>query len=563
MLAAWSYHSGILLHGPPGVGKTIAVESLCAWLRVEDPTTSSVTLRMPELFQKNYGDGERMLVSLVDRAIAGSSRTLVVLDEIDVLGGGGGGPNQKMALEGEGEEDVNPSSIKMLRLVLALLDELHSRGSVMVIGVTNAHDGMDKKVVELLTREGRLPNVIECGVPNVEERRDVLELMTSRMVLSGSGGGGSGGGGNGGGGGNDDDDDDDGSGGGLVLDYLATRTHGMVGTDLADLCREAAMHALSRDEGGGEKKAGGCSLLVSDNDWSRALLVARPSGLRATVHDTTTPPGTPTLIDLEASMIHPIQRIRTSTLRALSSPEIWTKKGIAPPSGLLLHGPSGNGKTLLACAVAKEVQTCGLGNVLIVRCTDVVSAVLGDSERALSEAFRRARRMSPCVVVLDQIEAIGRCRGSEDDTDERTWDRLLSCLLIELDGMRSENVQSRGEQPSGGSGGVYVIGTTTRLSSLDSALVRPGRFDDCLHVGPPDKDERRVLVERFVSTAVQNSAGESDVLLESSLDAIALASAGLSRANVIGVCREAIMNAIRENDVATKLETRHVLELLQ
>ena len=237
----------------------------------------------------------------------------------------------------------------------------------------------------------------------------------------------------------------------------------------------------------------------------KALAVVRPSGLRSTVHSTTLPETTPSLTYLAPTLEESVRRVRSTTMSALTAPEKWLSKGISPPSGLLLYGPSGNGKTLLASSLAKEIQRKGLGNIIIVRCTDIVRSVLGASEKALTEVFARARRMKPCVVILDQIEAIGKKRGN-DDTNERTWDRLLSCLLIELDGMRNSGsksntslstgvsgvsgvsaaaAESRDKELSGGSGGVYVIGTTWKLSLLDPALVRPGRFDDCVYVGPP------------------------------------------------------------------------------
>ena len=587
--------AGILLRGAPGSGKTLAVDALGQCIRRmaknEEENANCITLQTSTLFKKEYGEGERMLVNTIDRAVTASSSVLIVLDEIDLLGSSGNsGSNGALVRPGEQDSDaagVDPTATKMLRLLCALLDDLYRNRSndvfnrsrtsnVLVIGVTNNYDGMRPSVLEELTAAGRLSTVVECTIPNVKQRYDMLELLTSRVLLN--------------------------KGNGRpenTLQDLAVRTPGMVGSDLADLCREAAMSALSREhtqdnqkgnqpegnqpegnqpegnqpEGNqpeeGQKEEPPLSpppsLLITPMDWSNALAVVRPSGLRSTVHSTTLPESTPTLKHLKLSAKDPVRRVISTTLSALESPEKWYSKGVSPPSGLLLYGPSGNGKTLLASALAKEVQRRGLGNVIVVRCTDIVRSILGASERALTKVFARARRMQPCVVVLDQIEAIGKARG-HDDTNERTWDRLLSCLLIELDGMRTNNVATAStdvtasSQDESTSRGVYVIGTTCDLSLLDPALVRPGRFDDCIYVGPPTPEERKHLLLEGMKSAASRSPHNEQLL--SSLDQMVIQTRDWSRAELNGLCREAIMEAIRENDQHPCLAPVHFFHLL-
>ena len=200
------------------------------------------------------------------------------------------------------------------------------------------------------------------------------------------------------------------------------------------------------------------------------------------------------------------------------------------------------------------------------RCTDIVGSMLGESERALTDIFTRARKMKPCIIVLDQIEAIGRKRG-QDDTDERTWDRLLSCLLIELDGMRkneerSSRTSSGGGGSGGGSGGVHVIGTTSDLTRLDPALIRPGRFDDCILINYPiDNEIKALILLRFKKAmAICEDKGQEIVLV---LDDIVQQMRGMSRADIVGLCREAVMSAIRENSQNPILRSRHVFNLLK
>jgi transitional endoplasmic reticulum ATPase len=548
LISAWNQRDstngidGILLRGAPGTGKTLVVDTFGQHICSNgNSDISYITIQVSNLFKKDYGEGERMLINTIDRAIESSSSVLIALDEIDLLGSSGS--NNVATRPGEQDSGIDPTTKKMLRLVCALLDDLRrKKKSILFIGVTNNYEGIMPYVLDELTSSGRLSTVIECTIPNVKQRSDILEILTSKLILSDNN----------------------------VLHDLAKRTPGMVGSDLTDLCREAAMSALTRNQDELQDQR----LYVNSVDWSKALAVVRPSGLRSTIHSTTLPESTPTLKKLSTTAVDPVQRVISTTIPALSSPERWISKGVAPPSGLLLYGPSGNGKTLLASSLAKEIQNRGLGNVMIVRCTDIVRSILGASERALTDVFARARRMKPCIVILDQIEAIGKVRGN-DDTNERTWDRLLSCLLIELDGMRqsgtllssfsssssssSTTTTTSSSDLLGGSHGVYVIGTTRDLSLLDPALVRPGRFDDCVYVGPPTSDERRILLIHGMEKAAPD---KSEILSSKVLDEIVSKTNEWSRADVNGLCREAIMEAIRENDETPYLKPKHILNLL-
>jgi SpoVK/Ycf46/Vps4 family AAA+-type ATPase len=561
---------GVLLHGAPGTGKTLAVEALGQHLIRSDDTTAHVTIHVPDLYQKGYGDGERVLIRTIDRTLSASKSALIVLDEIDALGTSGGGSTRMLSPDGNGDDNgddvgVDPTSLRMLRTVCALLDDISRNkvARVLVIGVTSQWGEMRPSCRAALTQSGRLQHVVECGIPTVPQRKDILELMTQRLSLANE----------------------------TTLDTLAKRTPGFVGTDLADFVRVAALSAMTRDknhtfhtahstttQNNPEGEDSFIPLSIEGRDWESAHLKVRPSSLRsfAVSGTSSVPSGTPTLASLAKTSSKAVERIQQTTLRALRSPEIWLSRGVQPPSGLLLYGTSGNGKTLLAASIAQQIQREGLGNVLIVRCTDIVGSILGESERALTEVFHRARRMRPCIIVLDQIEAIGRRRG-EDDTNERTWDRLLSCLLIELDGMRKDvNIHDGSVDGNetggggGGAGGVHIIGTTSDLSRLDPALIRPGRFDDCVRIDPPTSEERKELVlARLKKALVQAQADKraTKEMLEqfgvmAFLNEIVDRTAGMSRADIVGVCREAVMSAIRENSESPLLMARHLLDML-
>ena len=534
----WHPH-GVLLHGAPGTGKTLLAAALaqhlpCQRALQQGDQMPQVMVGAAEFFQRDFGAGERFLAQCFQAAAAeaqASGCALLVLDEIDLMCSSTGG-----GWSGGGERNRSLLKERLQALLFLLLDDAFERRiPLIVVGITSRPETLSRD----LLRPGRLEVVLECPIPDTAGRLDMLRLMTANMrppspsplLLS-----------------SDADTVME-----RQLAAVARSSRGMVGADLASLCREAALNrvrVLSADDRGGGGKD------ITMNNWHYALTVVKPSGLRSTAHDTHVPEGT-----LGVSELVGMARLGAQAVAAVLTPlrqasRYWAM-GIAPPSGLLLHGPSGNGKTALALALARDAQRDGLANFISVRCTELVSKVVGESEAAVAAVFRRARAMAPCIVLLDQIEAIAPTRGSSASrSSEHTWDRLLSCLLTELDGIGSKRNNLGAKRGAGNVDNnitaataddrdgaehksISVIGATIDIRLLDRALVRPGRFDTHLLVDAPTLEEREALLRYGLRKAAPEMP-QPDVA------AAALGLAGKSRAEVLGACREAIMHALRE-----------------
>ncbi|MEM2199636.1 MAG: CDC48 family AAA ATPase [Thermoplasmata archaeon] len=433
----------------------------------------------PEIMSKYYGESEKFLRDKFDEAEK-NAPSIIFIDELDSIA------PKRAEVQGEVERRV-------VAQLLTLMDGLKERGQVIVIGATNMVDSIDPA----LRRPGRFDREIEIGIPDKQGRLEILQIHTRLMPLEMS------------------DDEKY-----KFLDELASMTHGFVGADLAALAREAAMHALRRylPEIDLEKPIPVEMLqkmVVKREDFKEALKEIEPSILRGVLIE---------VPNVKWDDIGGLENVKQELIEAvempIKQPEKFKKMGIRPPKGILLYGPPGTGKTLLAKAVATESEM----NFISIKGPEVLSKWVGESEKAIREVFKKAKQSAPAIVFLDEIDAIAPRRGAY--TDSGVTERIVNQLLTSMDGI--ENME-----------GVVVIASTNRPDIIDTALLRPGRFDRMIYIPVPDKEARL----KILKVHTRNMPLGSDVNLEK----LAERMENYVGADIENVCREAGMFAIREN----------------
>ena len=467
---------GILLYGPPGVGKTLLAKALA-----NEVGAYFIAINGPEIMSKFYGESEERLREVFKKA-QDNAPAIIFIDEIDAIA------PKRSEVVGEVEKRV-------VAQLLTLMDGLQSRGRVVVIGATNRIEAVDPA----LRRPGRFDREIEIPPPDRRARREILAVHTRNVPLS---------------------EDVD-------LDKLADMTHGYTGADLAALVKEAAMSALRRfirDQGidlskpiPADKLA---QLKVEMRDFLQAMNSVQPTLIREVFVEV------PEVRWSDIGGLDEVkQQLREAVEWPMKYPQIFEKMGINPPKGILLYGPPGVGKTLLAKAVATESEA----NFIAVNGPEILSKWVGESEKAIREIFRRARMVAPVVVFFDEIDAIAPIRGHDVSG---VTDRIVNQLLTELDGIKPLRR-------------VVVIAATNRPDLVDPALLRPGRFDRVIYVPPPDKKARLEILKIHTRKVPL----DKDVDLEK----LAEMTEGYSGADLEALVREAVLLALRE-----RLEVRPV-----
>ena len=387
------------------------------------------------------------------------------------------------------EEAFGDVEKRVVAQLLALMDGLSERGNVIVIGATNRPESVDPA----LRRPGRFDRELEIGVPNVEGRIEVLQIHTRGMPLS-----------------------DD-----INLKKLATELHGYTGADVKALCREAAMKALKRylPEIDFESDKISPEVLekmnIINRDYYNGMKEIVPTALREFYVET------PKIKWENVGGLYEVKRtLYDNLITAIKEPENFQNLGITPPKGALLYGPPGCGKTLLAWALATESGA----NMIMVKGPEVLSKWVGESEKAIRDIFRKAKASSPCIVVFDEIDSIARPRAGAGE-ESGVGERVLSQLLTEMEDV--------------GPTGAIVVGITNRPDLVDTSLLRPGRLDLIMYIPPPD-EQARLEILKIVSKKMPLAKNVN-------LDELAKVTKSYSGADLVGVCREAAINAMRSN----------------
>lgn len=462
---------GVLLHGFPGCGKTLLARAVA-----NESEANFFSINGPEIMSKFYGESEARLREIFQQAQQ-NAPSIIFIDELD-------------AIAPKREEVTGEVERRVVAQLLALMDGLSGRGNVIVIGATNRPGALDPA----LRRPGRFDREIEIGVPDKKGRYEILQIHTRGMPLA---------------------EDVD-------LKKLSEMSHGYTGADQAALCRETAMKALRRylPQINLEEERIPPSVLekmeVKMEDFMNAYKEVTPTAMREVYIEV------PTVHWDDIGGLEVVkQELKEAVEWPIKSPEIFERLGIKPPKGILLYGPPGCGKTLLARAVATESEA----NFITIKGPEVFSKWVGESEKAIREVFRKARMAAPSVIFFDEMDSLVPRRGLGFG-DSGVSERVISQLLTEMDGIVALE-------------DIVVIAATNRPDIVDPAVLRPGRFDRLIYVPEPDEKSRLQIFKIYT----KNMPLAKDVGL-SQLVAIAK---NYSGADIEALCREAGMHALRRD----------------
>src|SRR6266853_1405272 len=461
---------GVLLYGPPGTGKTLLARAVAAESRVH-----FIHLNGPEIMRKFYGESEAKLRELFEEA-ARHAPAILFIDEIDAVA------PKRTEVVGEVEKRV-------VAQLLSLMDGFVARGQVIVIGATNIPEVLDPA----LRRPGRFDREIEIGVPNTQARLQILRIHTRAMPLAAD----------------------------VNLQEIAEHSHGFVGADLEALCQEVGMIALRGFlaayplETDSAASADLDALKVTREDFLAGLKEVEPSAAREFFIEKST--------SKFASLggLNELKRLLDAVIEhSHVRDEIYEQVGLAPPRGILLAGPSGTGKTAMARALSGEKQL----PLIAIDGPQLYSKWLGESERALREVFKKARRAAPCILFFDTIDAIAPKFGA-DQFGTDVYQRILSQLLREIDNLRDVK-------------GVILLAASNRPERIDPALLRSGRFDYILQLAKPDAADRAAIMR----LCCQRVPLTPDVDFEE----FAARLEGFTGADIESLCKKATLLAIAE-----------------
>jgi transitional endoplasmic reticulum ATPase len=476
-------------------------KTLLAKAVANESESNFILLNGPEIMSKFYGESEKKIRDIFEEAEK-TAPAIIFIDEIDAIA------PKREDVQGEVERRV-------VSQLLTMMDGLNNRGKVIVIGATNRPNAID----EALRRPGRFDRELEISVPGKEGRLQILKIHTRNMPLDKK----------------------------VNLDELAAVTHGFVGADLESLTKEAAMCVLRKllpqmkldaEEKIPQEMLE--KLIVKHEDFIDALKTVRPSAMREVLVETPN-------VDWESvgGLDNIKQELKEAVEWPMKHPEIFARMGIRPSRGILLYGPPGTGKTLLAKAVAKESEA----NFIQVKGPSLLSMWVGKSEEGMRKIFERARQVAPCIIFFDEVDALAGRRGQETGT--KVTERVLNQMLAEMDGLEDLN-------------DVLVIGATNRPDMLDTALMRPGRFDKILLVNAPEANGRNQILHIHTK---KMPLGDGKKLFtekekEEFIKDIAKETDGYTGADLEAVTREAAYFSLREDITAKQVTKKHFSQAL-
>ncbi len=462
---------GVLLYGPPGTGKTLLAKAVA-----NESDANFFYIGGPEVVSKYVGESEQRIRQLFDEAQK-SSPSIIFIDELDAIA------PKREEVSGEVER-------RMVSQLLTLMDGLKSRGEVIVIAATNRPDSIDPA----LRRPGRFDREIELGVPDAKGREAILQIHTRNMPLEKD----------------------------VDLRELAALTHGYTGADLSSLTKEAAIHALRRLRSKINLEEDSIPVEVLDqlnvkrDDFFSAMRGITPSALREVFVER------PNVRWGDVGGLESIKKeLKELVELPIKKPEVFEKMGIRPIRGILMWGAPGTGKTMLAKAVATETEA----NFISINGPELFSKWVGESEKITREFFRKARMAAPCILFIDEIDAIAPSRNAGGEGGTQVSERVVDTILSEMDGLKAMKK-------------VIVIAATNRPDMLDTALLRAGRFDRIVEIPLPDDGAREEIFKVHTKKMP---------LKDVSIKNLAAITKGYSGADIENLCREAGMMSIRKN----------------